>query len=101
MSLLQRKRRHSAQASPARQLMCPLCGEMGQAANENTVVGFRARGVDRGHTAWRCFACGSGFTTRGANTEPIPADRWAIIEARYEREGRRADETGEPRRATS
>lgn len=101
MSLLTRNHGHGAQGSPAQQLMCPLCGEMGQAANGDAVVAFSVRGEDRGHTAWKCYACGSGFATRGANTEPIPADRWAIIEARYERERRRAEATGQPKRATA
>jgi hypothetical protein len=90
--------RHSARGDRKQTLMCPLCGQTGQPAGEESVVGFTLRGEDRGHPAWKCFVCGSGFAVSGANTEAIPADRWAQIEARYDRERQRAEETGEPLR---
>lgn len=83
----------SAQASLEQSLMCPLCGQTGRAGAEGDgVVAFTLRGEDRGYPAWKCFVCNSGFAVKGANTQPISADRWALIEARYERERERADE---------
>ena len=71
--------------------MCPLCGQRGPAADdEESVVAFTSRGDYHGHPALRCFVCGSGFVIRGANTEPIPVDRWSEIQARYEMRHRTA-----------
>ena len=94
MRLLTRKR--GAQESSKQHLMCPLCGQTGQAAEGDAVAAFTFHGEERGHPVWKCFVCGRGFAVRGANTEPISADRWAVIEARYEREQQRAEETGQP-----
>jgi hypothetical protein len=70
--------------------MCPRCGQTGYAAVQEESVAFAARGVYRGEAALKCFVCGSGFVVDGANTEPIPVDRWSEIEARYDREHRTA-----------
>jgi hypothetical protein len=66
--------------------MCPLCGQRGTAAVGGEAAAFTTRGEYSGHTAWKCYVCGSGFVVRGANTEPIPIDRWSEIEARHDRE---------------
>lgn len=92
--------RRGTQASSKQSLMCPLCGQTGHAAEGDAVAAFTRRGEDRGHPVWKCFVCGSGFAVRGANTEAIPADRWAEIEARYDRGPERPDKTGEPMRET-
>ena len=84
--------RRGAQANSKQSLMCPLCGQRGDAAEGDAVVAFTLRGEDRGHPVWKCFVCGSGFVVRGANTKAVPADRWAEIEARYDRERQRAEE---------
>lgn len=79
--------RHGSQADSKQNVMCPLCGQRGEAAAEGeNAVAFKQRGEYRDHLAWKCFVCGSGFLIRGANTEPIPVDRWSEIEARYDRE---------------
>lgn len=69
-------------------LMCPVCGQRGETADhtDTTRAAFVSRGEDRGYTAWKCYACGSGFVVHGSNTEPIPAEHWAQIEARYAEE---------------
>jgi hypothetical protein len=96
MRLLTRK--HGAQASSKQNLMCPLCGQTGHPAEGDAVAAFTLRGEDRGKPVWKCFVCNSGFAVRGANTEPISADRWEVIEARYEREQQRTEEIGQPSR---
>lgn len=69
------------------QLMCPLCGQCGPAAEaaDGSVASFALRGEVDGHPARKCFVCGAGFVVKGANTQPITADRWSEIEARYDR----------------
>jgi hypothetical protein len=68
------------------QLMCPLCGQSGIAAEAagRSAASFALRGEVDGNPARKCFACGAGFVVKGANTEPIRADQWSEIEARYE-----------------
>jgi hypothetical protein len=72
-------------------MMCPLCGQRGAAVEESgSEVGFVPVGEERGRPAYRCYVCGSGFVIHGANTEPIPGDRWALIAARYAAESQRS-----------
>jgi hypothetical protein len=76
---------HGHGSATADQLMCPLCGQSGiasEAAN-GSAASFALRGEVNGHPARKCFVCGAGFVVNGANTEPIPADYWSEIEARY------------------
>jgi rubrerythrin len=82
--------RHANQTKSQQHLMCPVCGQTGYAAaEEDTAVAFTVQGEDRGQLVWKCFVCGSGFVVKGANTKAIPADRWAVIQARYERSSAR------------
>jgi len=69
-----------------KQLMCPLCGQSGPAAEEagGNTASFSLRGEVDGHPARKCFLCGGGFLVKGTNTEPIPALRWSEVEAGYE-----------------
>jgi hypothetical protein len=79
---------HGLDSATAKQLMCPLCGQSGAAAEatNGSAAAFALRGEVNGHPARKCFVCGAGFVVKGANTEPIPALHWSEIEARYEKE---------------
>ena len=79
-------------------LMCPLCGQSGRPEEEaaGSAAAFVSRGEVDGHSARKCFVCGSGFVVVGANTEPIPASRWAQIEALYEEQQRERGESSPP-----
>lgn len=70
----------------AEQLMCPLCGQSGPAAEaaDGSAASFALRGEVDGYPARKCFVCGAGFVVKKLNTEPIPSLQWSEIEARYE-----------------
>lgn len=80
----------------AQQLMCPLCGQTGQPAEDvaEDEPAFVLVGEDHGYPVRRCYLCGSGFLVRGANTEAVPPERWSRIESDYEEHLQQAHGTG-------
>jgi hypothetical protein len=56
-----------------RGLMCPVCGQIGNASEDvgEGEVGFLLVGDDHGDAVRRCYLCRSEFAVRGENTEPI------------------------------